>query len=1533
MRLVSAGAGRLLLAAGFAALLMGSTCGSPAGIAGDVNGDGRVDVLDLSLVTSCNGRSAAAEPRCANADANGDGTIDVGDASFVAARLGATNRPPLADVGPIPEITLRHPVAVLDGSGSYDPDGQGLTFRWSLLSRPAQSQAALQFPYHPVSRLTPDVVGDYRIELVVNDGLVDGAPLRFTIKYEVPTAIEKDCDLATLFKISPAAGWKKLNNPACLDADGDAVIAAGKPCQYAYVDGATAKALGPSGLRHVRIRKGGRLVFLDDFTDTTATPPAPITLHVSSIFVDGGADAPPSGPFAGLPPGQLVIGTDACPIQRSTVTLALYDTQDSTAAPEITSSDDGAPNDDFAPCGEAATGGGCPNDFGRKVIAVGKAGELSFYGAHGVKPSAAHPPGPDSGTPPGVSWTTLAATAIGSADAPDGQGATSIELTDDVDWRVGDWIVIATTDFSSHHSEIVQITGQPAGRTYSFATPLVHTHFGGKADLSDNFGVDERAPVGLLTRNIRLTARMDDANPKPFIGGHLMVRRYFGGVAIQGVEFENFGQGGTMGRYPVHFHLARDTNLPVASGAWCTTPEGGPASLAILNSNSIHHTYLRCMTVHGTNDLSIENTVCARNIGHGFYLEDGLEYGNTFESNLVTGTMQAGFTPDEQMPAGAPTAFWAGDHLAAAIGYQGAKVPAVLGYTDAVSPSAFWIRSPDNTFRGNAVAGCQGRGKAFWYLPTLCASGLARKTFPQESVNYFPYFTHPGPFEGNRASACYVGLDTSTEDTINLAADGVTTTCSNAGGGEEPNLYENYFPKNLDQVKAGLRMEDLATGGDGACSPLVPGKAAQGQDCRTLAGRIAQPSLATFQGFTATRNRRRGIWVRPSWTHLDQVVLGTNLYGASLVSSGSADGSPPGVWGAMTRSLVVGTTNNVHQRFGDTSCPIYRPTDPKLPPQISYPACQNEGGFEAGVGYPDPKHQLFGFLFYDGPARLEDNTFKNFLVSPAFSAAEQAFVEQQIASKKYQGDAAMGWFQANQNTYPGTQYTLGNRFENVDFRHMIYTAYTGTWQNANFLDGDANTVIQDRDGTLTGYRVAGADGTGDGLLNEFPFVLNNLPFHSTPEAVAECLSAGAYDVDPVNGAGEPAAGLVSPHDFATLAVNFVNAHPEVGSASRIPAQPAASPGVPKSPSNFNWDDCTIDGVVGAWACLPQIQQNPFRPVPDGLPTPGVFYNKAPLNPQTQDRNGVTFMKDQDPHLGPANAAQPGFAEAFRTEVTYTPPVLDPGTGKLSSPGTPTYGLYAKGRVNYASFQSSNFEPKVQNRLSYTLHFPFYATPPNLSFGLVDVVTKNAAANRFSVRVGVCYQGLAGASAAFTVRKGAFPFGSPQSALPADLWNDCADRTGGCPVAADLSADFQAATSLADLAQKHGARAAGAADYYYFDSDSGMLYFYVEQDVPTGPRPGSGASAFSPTGTCNPDGTGGSAGVCQRAAGLYSCPAEGCAYYVVRAPQSYVPAAGQPAICPGAYTGDADTTAWTPYPTPTETLARVGTGELCPATTP
>ncbi len=69
-----------------------------------------------------------------------------------------------------------------DGSGSTDANGDALTYRWTLASRPAGSSAASSAASGAAVDLTADVPGDYVVTLVVSDGKLDSSPASATVR-------------------------------------------------------------------------------------------------------------------------------------------------------------------------------------------------------------------------------------------------------------------------------------------------------------------------------------------------------------------------------------------------------------------------------------------------------------------------------------------------------------------------------------------------------------------------------------------------------------------------------------------------------------------------------------------------------------------------------------------------------------------------------------------------------------------------------------------------------------------------------------------------------------------------------------------------------------------------------------------------------------------------------------------------------------------------------------------------------------------------------------------------------------------------------------------------------------------------------------------------------------------------------------------------------------------------------------------------------------------------------------------------------
>src|SRR4029077_16725533 len=117
----------------------------------------------------------------------------------------------------------------------------------------------------------------------------------------------------------------------------------------------------------------------------------------------------------------------------------------------------------------------------------------------------------------------------------------------------------------------------------------------------------------------------------------------------------------------------------------------GDAQGQYVKNSAFHDTYNRCVTVHGTNFVHVENNVTYNTVGHCFFMEDGIEHGNEFVHNLAIQTKchtSKACDPTNLAPFGAT----AGTNL----NTTGQDAKDVLIPSDNTA-STFRITNPDNT--------------------------------------------------------------------------------------------------------------------------------------------------------------------------------------------------------------------------------------------------------------------------------------------------------------------------------------------------------------------------------------------------------------------------------------------------------------------------------------------------------------------------------------------------------------------------------------------------------------------------------------------------------------------------------------------------------------------------------------------------------------------------------------------------------------------------------------------------------------------
>ncbi|XP_043933872.1 cell surface hyaluronidase-like isoform X2 [Protopterus annectens] len=420
-----------------------------------------------------------------------------------------------------------------------------------------------------------------------------------------------------------------------------------------------------------------------------------------------------------------------------------------------------------------------------------------------------------------------------------------LTLLDDVSsWSPSNRIVIAGTDFSMYQAE--EFTLLPCqeckiNQVKIDGNPL-YLHMGEIVD-----GVDMRAEVGLLTRNIVIKGEVEDHcygdNHCQFFkydtfGGQIKIQRNFHSVHLSGIELVNMGQQ-VMGSYPVHFHLAGDVDQ-----------KGNYDPPTYLNDLAIHHCFSRCIAVHGTHGLLVKDTIGYDTLGHCFFLEDGVEQRNTFYHNLGLLTKPGTILPTDRNEAMC---------LSIRDNVYGNYIP--VPSTDCMAVSTFWIANPNNNLISNAAAGAQDVG--FWYIFHKVPTGHCEGEYEEGHAEFTPL----GIFYNNRAHSNFkAGL---------FIGNGVKTTRANA---ENPREY-----LALDVARFRPHKD-----GDPA-KPRIP---------------------AIIDGLIAFKNNDHGAWARGGDIIFRSSGFADNGIGLTLASDGTFptdDGSSLEV----TESIFVGESSNV----------------------------------------------------------------------------------------------------------------------------------------------------------------------------------------------------------------------------------------------------------------------------------------------------------------------------------------------------------------------------------------------------------------------------------------------------------------------------------------------------------------------------------------------------------------------------------------------------------------------------------------------
>lgn len=354
-------------------------------------------------------------------------------------------------------------------------------------------------------------------------------------------------------------------------------------------------------------------------------------------------------------------------------------------------------------------------NFGKKAFVV-YGGSVQIYGKYS-----------------GPTYVTMATSAVAGARrivvTTTGGGGISKKLHQQ--WKENDRIAISPSKVDSFAvlesfatiSRVVPRAADPKTYDIFLKNDVKNSHPVSQVRLSDgsNRTVTLAAVVSKLDRNVQISGLPLDTMQKDIgtwwrsdttgDGGHFSIANTAERVVVQGVELSAMGQPGTLGRYPLHAHFLGNAKKMKSR----------------LKGNVIHHSKQRCIVIHATDGMLVNNNIAFRADGHCFITEDGLEKNNRFVKNVVIAVKRA---------------------------RKVISVPGFPSQTDFM-PAGFWMASPTNHMIKNVVGGAH---RGFWFESNSLLGGQSKQAqipgWNTVDLHKLPM----GKFKNNMAHSCHTAL-------------------------------------------------------------------------------------------------------------------------------------------------------------------------------------------------------------------------------------------------------------------------------------------------------------------------------------------------------------------------------------------------------------------------------------------------------------------------------------------------------------------------------------------------------------------------------------------------------------------------------------------------------------------------------------------------------------------------------------------------------------------------------------------------------